>query len=794
MGTPLFLGEHVDPAAHARNGTRFELDADDLTTHGVIVGMTGSGKTGLGVVLIEEALRAGIPALVIDPKGDMTNLALRFPGLSADEFAPWTPPGTDPAATATLWSEGLASWGLGGADIGALDTASGVTVYTPGSSAGVALDVVGSLARPAVAATDLEVLHDEIEGVVSGLLGLVGIDADPLSSREHILLSTIVAHAWSAGADLDLGRLVQQVQDPPVRKLGVLELESFYPAADRTALATKLNGLLASPSFASWSGGAPMDMERLLSTDGGAACSVVYLAHLSEEERQFVVSLLLSKLVTWMRAQSGRPDLRALVYMDEVFGYVPPTAAPPAKKPILTLLKQARAFGVGVVLSTQNPVDLDYKALSNAGTWMIGRLQTERDLARLSEGLTAAAGSVDVGAVSETIAGLAEREFVVHTTSGAAPATVTSRWALDYLAGPLTRDQLADLPGQPPAPPHPTSSGSGNREPGGGSPTQNEVEAVAPASTDADSLATVPRSAGAAVRFADPAAPWIAEVGGDPASTRHRAGLAARVELLFDDTKADLRHVEEFECVLLGLAPEIDADGFVPVDYDDRDLRETPPEGATFEITDAPITDERWFADARKALVDRLQRERTMTVLTNRDLKLWSRPGEAPEAFAARCAAAADERTDAEAAKIRARLEAKMGTVQRAIEREEIRVAELRARASDTKQHEVVSAAGDILGSLLGGRRSARSILSKAKGVSSRRKQSSAAADRVESALAKVEQKQLELADLEAELADALADIAAEWDAVAADVVETEVPLEKTDVSVAALALVWVPA
>lgn len=784
MATPLFLGEHVDPAAHARNGTRFELDADDLTTHGVIVGMTGSGKTGLGVVLIEEALRAGIPALVIDPKGDMTNLALRFPGLSAEEFAPWTPPGSDAAATATVWREGLATWGLGGADIEALDTASAVTVYTPGSSAGVALDVVGSLARPAVAATDLEVLHDEIEGVVSGLLALVGIDADPLSSREHILLSNIVAHAWTAGADLDLGRLVQQVQDPPVRKLGVLELESFYPAADRTVLATKLNGLLASPSFASWSGGAPMDVERLLSTDGGASCSVIYLAHLSEEERQFVVSLLLSKLVTWMRAQSGRPDLRALVYMDEVFGYVPPTAAPPAKKPILTLLKQARAFGVGMVLSTQNPVDLDYKALSNAGTWMIGRLQTERDLARLSEGLTAAAGSVDVGAVTDTIAGLAEREFVVHTTSGDAPATVTSRWALDYLAGPLTRDQLADLPGQP------ADSGTASTDTGGASPTADG----AVAGPDTDALATVPRSAGVAVRFVDPAAPWLTELGGDPASTRHRAGLAARVELLFDDTKADLRHVEEFECILLGLAPEVDAEEFVPVDYDDRDLRETPPEGATFEIPDAPLTEERWFADVRKALVDRLHRDRTMTVLTNRDLKLWSRPGEAPEAFAARCTAAADERTDAEAAKIRARLESRMGTVQRAIEREEIRVAELRSRASDTKQHEVVSAAGDILGSLLGGRRSARSILSKAKGVSSRRKQSSAAADRVESALAKVEQKQLELADLEAELADALADIAAEWDAVATDVSEAEITLEKTDVSVTALTLVWVPA
>ena len=784
VATPLFLGEHVDPAAHQRTGTRLEHDADDLTTHGVIVGMTGSGKTGLGVVLVEEALRAGIPALVIDPKGDMTNLALRFPGLSAEEFAPWVPAGTDPAGVADQWRDGLATWGLGGADIAALDEGSRVTVYTPGSTAGVALDLVGSLVPPASAGADLEVMHDEIEGLVGGLLGMVGITADPLSSREHILLTNLVANAWSAGTDLDLGGLVQQVQDPPMRKLGVLELDSFYPAADRTGLALKLNGLLASPAFAAWSGGAPLDMDRLLGTDGGPACSVVYLAHLSEEERQFVVALLVSRLVTWMRRQPGSPGLRALVYMDEVFGYVPPTAAPPAKKPILTVLKQARAFGVGMVLATQNPVDLDYKAISNAGTWMIGRLQTERDVGRLSEGLTAASGAVDVGAVTDTIAGLAEREFVLYAAGGSAPVTFTSRWALDYLAGPLTREQLAALPGQPSPPGGPAAG-----EAAGAAPSTPE-----PAPIDDDALPAVPRSAATSVRFADPAAPWLADVGGDRTSTRHRAGLAARVELLFDDTKADLRHTEAFECVLLGLGPEPEVDGFVPVDYDDRDLRETPPPGATFEITEAPITEERWFTDVRRALVDRLQRDRTLRLLANRQLKLWSRPGETAEAFAARCAAAADERTDAEAAKLRARLEARMGTVQRAIEREEIRVAELRSRASDSKQHEVVSAAGDLLGSLLGGRRSARSILSKAKGVSSRRKQSSAAADRVEAALAKVEQRQLELADLEAELADALADIAAEWDAVAADVTEVEVPLEKTDVSVTELALVWVPA
>ena len=350
MGEPLFLGETLDADERERTGNRLDVDPDDLTTHGVIVGMTGSGKTGLGVVLLEEALRSGIPTLVLDPKGDMTNLALRFPGLSAEEFGPWVPEGTDAAETATMWKDGLASWGLDGSHIEGLADASDVTVYTPGSDAGVPLNLIGSLAAPV--SDDQEAINDEIEGLVSGLLSMIGIDADPLSSREHILLTNLVARAWGDGSALDLGVLVQQVQDPPIRKLGVLELESFYPAKDRTKLAMKLNGLLASPSFAAWAEGVPLDMGSLLSTENGATCSVIYLAHLSEEERQFVVTLVLSKLVTWMRGQSGTPNLRALVYMDEVFGYVPPTAAPPAKKPILTILKQARAFGVGMVLST----------------------------------------------------------------------------------------------------------------------------------------------------------------------------------------------------------------------------------------------------------------------------------------------------------------------------------------------------------------------------------------------------------------------------------------------------------
>ncbi|MBA3604991.1 MAG: ATP-binding protein, partial [Acidimicrobiia bacterium] len=450
----LHVGGKVDAASHERSGDDVRLDSADFTTHGVIVGMTGSGKTGLGVVLIEEVLRAGVPALVVDPKADLTNLCLSFSQLSPEEFRPWVDEAQAAAAGASVdefaaqqasaWTEGLAGWGYGQEQITALRAAVDFTIYTPGSQSGVPINILGSLQAPAT--DDAEIIGDEILGYVSGLLGLVGIDADPLSSREHILLANLIQHAWSAGTSLDLPTLVGQVQQPPLRKLGVFELEQFFPADDRTKLAMRLNGLLASPAFAAWGAGQPLDIQSMLYAAGGSPrCAIVTTAHLSDEERQFVTSTLLSKLVTWMRRQSGTTNLRALLYMDEVAGYLPPTANPPTKQPIMTLMKQARAFGVGVVLSTQNPVDVDYKALSNAGTWMIGRLQTDRDKQRLLDGMSAAAGGVDVGAIGDTISGLAKREFVLRRAGKDQPEVFTTRWAMSYLRGPLTRDQIRQL-------------------------------------------------------------------------------------------------------------------------------------------------------------------------------------------------------------------------------------------------------------------------------------------------------------------------------------------------------------
>ncbi|MET0831383.1 MAG: DUF87 domain-containing protein, partial [Acidimicrobiia bacterium] len=451
-----FLGGEID-ASGERTDAVVDYDPADLTTHGVIVGMTGSGKTGLGVIVLEEALLRGTPALILDPKGDMTNLLLTFPELAAADFEPWIDPAEarreklSPAELAArkaeLWRDGLSQWGLDGDRIAELRKAVGFSVYTPGSSAGIPLNIVGSLARPDLDwDVEAESLRDQIQGFASGLLGLLDIDADPISSKEHILVSNLVEHAWRAGQDLDLAQLVGQIQEPPLRKLGVFETDAFISPKERQQLAVTINGLLASPAFAEWTSGTPIDVAKMLwDGDGRPQAAIVYLAHLSDQERQFIVTLVLSALVTWMRSQQGTGDLRALMYMDEVFGFVPPVAEPPAKRPILTLFKQARAFGVGVLLSTQNPVDLDYKAISNAGTWCIGRLQTERDKLRMLEGLRSAAGDVDVSTLDTAISGLDKRQFILHRTGGEAPVRFTTRWAMSYLAGPLTRSQISTL-------------------------------------------------------------------------------------------------------------------------------------------------------------------------------------------------------------------------------------------------------------------------------------------------------------------------------------------------------------
>ncbi|MDH3731160.1 MAG: DUF87 domain-containing protein [Acidimicrobiia bacterium] len=791
MSEGFYLGGIVDPKSGERADELLHYDGSDLTTHGVIVGMTGSGKTGLGVIFLEEALRDGVPTLILDPKGDMTNLLLNFPDLLPADFEPWIDEGVArkegkstaemAEGMADLWKNGLAGWDLGPDQMRSLKDGTDFTVYTPGSEAGVPVNIVGSLSAPDLDwGEHSETLADEIEGFVSGLLGLAGIESDPLSSREHILISNLMAHAWQNGKDLDLASLIGQVQMPPIRKLGVFDVDTFFPEKDRLALAMKLNGLVASPAFASWMAGPALDIQSMLwNEDGKPQAAILYLAHLSEEERQFVVTLALSKVVTWMRTQSGSGELRALIYMDEVFGFVPPSAKPPAKKPILTILKQARAFGVGLLLSTQNPVDLDYKAMSNAGTWCIGRLQTERDKARILEGMQSATGAVDTKAMDETISGLDKRQFILHSTHEKEPSLFTTRWAMSYLRGPLTKDQVGQL-----------TEGTAAKKKANEATAAAAEASPAPAELADDESPMAPKvHSSVPAYYLDPAAPWASEIGADTESTTYAPALAARVLLVFDETAADLNHQEEWEAIYFPLGAHFDVDTAVAVDYDDRDLRPQPPAEASYRLGDAPLDKSAYFTAAKKEIADTLYRQRTVTIHRNKALKMYSRIGESEEDFGKRCDLAADDKADAEIAKLKDKLKTKLDRLRDQVQAAELRLAELQTDVSSRRQEEILDGIGGLLGGILSGRKNRRGV---GRAVS-KRSRTKSTEQRKSTAATKLADK---IADLEEAETDAVLDIEEvndRWDDVATEIEEVEVGLEKTDVKVGDLAVVWIP-
>lgn len=803
---PLYLGQELNAETSEPTGVALELKSDRLTTHGVIVGMTGSGKTGLGIVLIEEVLSTGVPVLILDPKGDMGNLLLNFPSFRPSDFEPWVDPGEarrKGVTTAALaeevadtWRSGLAGSGIDGSRLQALRDAVDFRIITPGSTAGAPLNLVGGLAPPALSWEEQgETVRDEIEGLVSGLLLMADIEADPLTSREHILLSNLVEHGWRSGQTLDLPTLLGQILDPPLRKLGVFELDTFYPARDRSKLAMRLNGLIASPSFAEWQMGEPLEIDTLLEApDGRPRASIIHLAHLTDSERQFVVTLLLTKFVTWMRKQPGTSELRAMIYADEVMGFAPPTAEPPTKRPILTLYKQARAHGVGLVMATQNPVDLDYKLMSNAGTWMVGRLQTERDKARIIEGLRSASGEVDVEAWDTRIGGLGKRQFLLKSARSPEPVLFTTRWAMSYLRGPLTRAELLRLKSKPGASSGDEAAQTGSQDAIAAAATASGSSAVGQSGAGAlaeDETTLPPRVAeGVEVRYLDPAAPWVRDVGIGQSGTRLAPGLAARVSLLFDERVGDIRHEETWEAVYFPLTARFDADAAVTVDYDARDFRETAPDPATYVLVDAPIERTEFFRSAERSIEEHLFRDRTLHLCRNRTLKLVSRPGESEEAFRARCLAAAEAEADRDAEKLRDRYEAKTKTARNRLAQAERRARELDVDVGQRRQQELIAGAGEVLSMFLGGRRSVRSL----SGISSRRSQTRRTQERLRSAEEKVEQYQDAIEELEHDLAEELEEIWDRWKEKAAQVEDFEVSLERTDVKLDAMTLFWAPA
>jgi len=736
------------------------LPSKDLTTHAVVVGMTGSGKTGLAVALLEEAALDGIPALVIDPKGDLANLALAFPDLAPGDFAPWVDPEeaarkgqtVDAAAqeAAKRWRDGLTASGQDLARVGRFRAAADVAVYTPGSSAGLPLAVLRSFEAPR--GLEPEALAERVATTVSALLGLVGVDADPLRSREHLLLTQILTLAWAEERDLALADLVRAVQAPPFTQLGVLDLESFYPSKERFALVMSLNALLASPTAAAWTRGEPLDIARLFHTpEGRPRISVVSIAHLSDAERMFFVSTLLAEVVAWMRRQSGTSSLRALLFMDEIHGYFPPSAAPPSKGPMLTLLKQARAFGLGVVLATQNPVDLDYKGLANCGTWFVGRLQTERDKARLLDGLQAAAGGPDRAELDAMIAGLGSRVFLLHSVHAGAPRRFHTRQTLSYLRGPFTREQLGRLAAARPS---------------------------APASAPA---AASPKAPSAPAGGGRPVCPVGLEEVYLGEGTRWRPHVYVKVRLHHVDARAGVDRWSDMELVA-PLADTVDWAASTPA----GPLRAAPAEGAWDPLPPA-ATRKQAAAEWKKAATSWLQQGQVLEL--RRAVGLVLEPGESEGAFRARVALAAREQRDAAVEALRAKMAPKLATLEERRRKAEARVEKEKAQAQAATVDTAISFGTTLFSALFGGRGSAVT-----KAASSARSATRTVRERGDIASAQDDLEAVEQAKaaLAAEVEEGATEIAARF-APEAVVVETlRIAPRKADTLVERVALAWV--
>ena len=679
-------------------------DSRDLTTHGVIVGMTGSGKTGLGLAILEEAAIDGIPVIAIDPKGDVGNLLLSFPDLAPQDFAPWVARGVSADDEARTWREGLAGWEQDGERIRRMRDAAEFAIYTPGSSAGRPLSVLGALTAP-VSTSDTETLTERAATAASSVLALAGVDADPLTSREHILLATLFQQAWSAGQALDLAALVGAVQNPPFSRVGVIDLDTFFPSKDRSALALRINNLIASPSFAAWTGGEPMSAGSLLFTPSGKPkVSVISIAHLGEAERMFAVSALLADLLTWVRSQPGTSSLRAILYFDEVFGYLPPVANPPSKQPLLTLLKQARASGLGVLLATQNPVDLDYKALSNAGTWFLGRLQTERDKARLLDGLEAAGGpgggaalQGSRAALDTAISGLGKRRFLLHNVHAKQPVLFESRWALSYLRGPLTKEDIRRLtPEQAP--------GSGLQTPAGQRPETMGQRAEA-SRTNARQQ-TTPSKPIIAAEIPQLYMPGRSTSLTASAQESYQPYVYGSAQLFFGDSKFAVDEARRVSVVvpLTQGARSIDWDRAESVDIAPQDLLDQAPVDAPYAPLPAFVSNVEKFAKLARDFDRWLGRTQRLELFRHAGLKMTSRPGESERDFMIRVRDAVHEKRDAGLDRLRRKWETKLATARERVRRAEARVASEKQDVTQSTMQTTVSFGATILGAVLGRR------------------------------------------------------------------------------------------
>ena len=824
-----YLGRAYEPLTKTVTTESVYYNADDLLTHAVVTGMTGSGKTGLCITLLEEAALAGIPAIIIDPKGDLTNLLLHFPDLAPQDFQPWIDPDVARRASKTIdqlavdastsWREGLREWNITPEQILALKNAVQYAIYTPGSDAGLPVSVLSSLTAPALAwKENRESLREKISSTVTALLGLVGYeDVDPLRSREHILLANIFENAWSQGKDVDLTELILQTQRPPFEKLGAFPVDTFFPAKDRMELAMVLNNILAAPAFETWREGQSLDVNALLfNEDGHPRHSIFYLAHLSDAERMFFVTLLLSSVESWMRTQSGASSLRALLYMDEIFGYLPPQRNPPSKQPLLRMLKSARAFGLGLLLATQNPVDVDYKGLSNAGTWFIGKLQTEQDKNRLLDGLESSSGGLQRGVFDKLISSLGKRVFILHNIHAAEPKLFQTRWAMNFLAGPLTRAQIPALNQLVGANAVTSSIDVSNTQPN--KPLASTVLGPAPNLESQTVLASapIPRPAppklpvdGSITKPPIPA--WIKEyylpqnyslpeafsaarqtmppeVMMEGVVYRPSLLAAARVRIL--DRKLGV----DSEIVRTALVSNIEKRNSIRWEeyiyngpsLDDVDTTSVP--SARFGTIDSPLNDTKLMTALQKDFTDWVYRTSSVKARANQTLKVYAGPDISQAEFMKACADAARDARDAEIAKRSTTIDRQIKTLEDKLAREERELREDEAELSHRKMEEAGTHLENLTG-LFGGRRKASRLSSS---LTKRRMTEQAKAD-VEESVDAIDEYKRQLSELQRRREEVVTELNDKWGQVVGNTSDVTVAPKKSDVFVTLFGVAWLP-
>lgn len=786
-----YLGRSYDGETKKVGDDLILYDSKDLVTHGVVLGMTGSGKTGLCLALLEEAAMDNIPAIIIDPKGDISNLLLMFPDLDGKSFRPWineddaakkgVTPDEFAAKTAETWKTGLADWGQNPERITTLREKVDINIFTPGSKAGIPVSILSSLeAPPFEIMDDAELLGERIESTVSSLLSLVGVNADTIQSPEAVLCSAIFQHAWAAGQNITLETLIRHIQKPSFDKVGVIDLESFLPEKTRQTLALKFNNLLASPGFATWLEGPPLDIAKMLHSPAGKPrFSIFSIAHLGDSERMFFVSLLLNQMLGWMRSQNGTTSLRAIMYMDEIFGYLPPTANPPSKKPMMTMLKQGRAFGLGCLVATQNPVDLDYKALSNIGTWFLGRLQTERDKMRVLDGLEGAAGSqnakFDRGTMEKLISGLGNRVFLMNNVHENGPVLFHVRWVMSYLTGPLTRGQIKTLMDP-------------KRADFGAIDVANTVNPMAiPGMTSAPPASATPRPVvgGGVTEIFVP-------ISGRADDITYRPHLL-RVGLVhFSSSKFGVDGSNTVRLVNPINSQGIDWEKIVPPPLNLEGAGSDPGVGAGFAELPGFAMNAANYKQVEKDFSEWLYRNQRAEFFACEALKAWSQLGENEADFRARIVHEAREVRDAAIDKIRATTAKKVSVLETKLRTAEGQLAKEKAEASSATMQAGVSVLGSILGGIFGRKVGIGSI---SRGGSSIGKATGAYKQRqdVANADAKIGGLQQEMQIIQNDLDAEIAKLTVAFDPASLPLSSESLKPMRSDVKVQNVALLWLP-